>query len=66
MSVPAVHPDCGELVVFAGDQVLDVAGGQHLCSDYVAWHLPPDRRHPSDLDVPSGWVSSGMRYEQAA
>jgi hypothetical protein len=47
--------ECGELVVVDGDQVLDVAGGAHLCRDYVAWHRPPDRRHPSDLDVAGGW-----------
>jgi len=63
-SVP--HVECGELVVLDGDEVLDVAGGRHLCRDYLAWHLPPDRRHPSDLDVANGWVPRSQRCDQAA
>lgn len=55
MSTPRPHGECGELVVVDGDQVLDVAGQRHLCRDYLAWHGPPDRRHPSDLDVAVGW-----------
>lgn len=51
-----VHPDCGDPVVLAGGEVLDPDGGRHLCRDYVAWHLPPDRRDPDDLDVEGGWV----------
>lgn len=54
MSAPRPHVECGELVLVDGGQVLDVAGGPHLCRDYVAWHLPPDRRHPWDLDVVEG------------
>jgi hypothetical protein len=51
-----VHPDCGEPVILVGELVCEPAGGQHLCRDYVAWHLPPDPRDPSDLDVEGGWV----------
>lgn len=66
MSAPVVHGECGELVVVAGGEVLEVGGGQHLCRDYVAWHQAPDRRHPSDLDVPGGWVPRSLRCDQAA
>ncbi len=49
------HVDCGQPVVLAGGEVLDPDGGRHLCEDYLAWHLPPERRHPSGLDVADGW-----------
>jgi len=66
VSAPVPHDQCGELVVLDGDEVLDVAGGQHLCRDYLAWHQPADPRHPSDLDVPRGWRPRSQGYGQAA
>lgn len=50
------HPDCGETVFLVDGEPFDLGGAEHLCRDYVAWHLPADRRHPSDLDVPDGWA----------
>jgi hypothetical protein len=47
------HGDCGEPVVVEAGRVMDPGGGEHLCSDYLAWHLPPDRRDPWNLDAPA-------------
>lgn len=49
------HPGCGAPVTLAGGGVFDVDGREHLCRDYVAWYLPPDRRDPAVLDVLDGW-----------
>lgn len=47
-----VHEPCGAPVEAGLLCVLDLDGRQHLCRDYLAWHLPADRRDPAVLDVP--------------
>jgi hypothetical protein len=50
-----VHEECGERVLLVDGEPFELSGGEHLCRDYLAWHLPPDRRDSADLDVRGGW-----------
>lgn len=61
-----VHAECGGLVEEEAGALRDPGGDEHLCRDYVAWHLPVDGRHPSDMDVVDGWRPVVERYVQAA
>lgn len=62
----AVHEDCGQLVLMVDGEPFELGGAEHLCTDYAVWHQPPDRRHPSDLDVPGGWRPARVRQFRAA
>lgn len=46
------HPACGAPVELRGGLTVDPDGAEHLCRDYLAWHLPADRRHPDDIPSP--------------
>ena len=50
-----VHGECRQPVFLVDGELFEPWGADHLCRDYVAWHRPPDRRDPADLDVPGGW-----------
>ncbi len=60
------HTECGQLVLLVDGEPFELSGAEHLCRDYLAWHVPPDRRDPADLDVPVGWRPFGSRMVGAA